>query len=219
MKIKALAEELNLDWNSFEDWLLNHQSTYRARRDFFNAVIDGDFDRNQIRSDFAAWLKQSKEAAEQAIIQEEERKSELARLEAERIRADEAAAFERERRMKAIDSMYVSTSDSVSGTKKLELGQLISKSNWASIPWLNFNSANTVTPIHDFSEVHNSLVQSVLLELKNAALDLGCNAIVSVVFRDVTYPAVYATQTGALDPFNAPYILGVVGTCNAAIVS
>lgn len=109
MKIKALAEELNLDWNSFEDWLLNHQSTYRARRDFFNAVIDGNFDRNQIRSDFAAWLKQSKEAAEQAIIQEEECKSELARLEAERIRADEAAAFERERRMKAIDSMYVST--------------------------------------------------------------------------------------------------------------
>ena len=196
MKVKEIAKKHNLDVDSFENWAM-----YYAHGIKINSITSNvnDADVDKLVSLYLAFKeKQAKE-------EEEKKQREL-----ERMTPEERAALEEEtRRKEAIAGMLISSGFSFDGYKIVKYSGYISGDDATEINSLGFKNSELVT---------NALVKirtQALKELKEAAYDLGCNAVIGVDFDYLTLEPSGTSVAGLkIDTF----LVCVTANGNAVIV-
>jgi uncharacterized protein YbjQ (UPF0145 family) len=128
--------------------------------------------------------------------------------------AKEAAAQqELAKKKRAMAQMLISSGFSFDGYKIVKYSGYISGDDAVEIPRSGFLGGN------NGQNLTNALVQirrQALQELKEAAYDLGCNAVVGVDFDYITMDPQTATLTGGT--LYEPYIICVTANGNAVVI-
>lgn len=149
---------------------------------------------------------------EQAVIRAEE-----ARLQA--IAADEAArqrALEEEEalnKQQAMATMLISSGFSFEGYKIVKYSGYISGDDAVQIPRSGVFGGNNGK---NLTEALVRIRRQALIELKEAAYDLGCNAVVGVDFDYITLEPETANFNGGT--LYEPYIICVTANGNAVVI-
>lgn len=190
MKIKELAARGHVDAYSLEQWLKS-SDVYKPwiKNGLMGMSVDDSADLEGIIYDFQ--MAQAEEAEAQAQA--------------------EAAAREKQQ---ALASMLISSGFSFDGYTITKYSGYISGDDAVQIPRTGyFGNSNTNAQLTD------ALVQirrQAIAELKEAAYDLGCNAIVGVDFDYITMEPQTANINGGTT--YEPYVICVTANGNAVVI-
>lgn len=201
MKIKELAARGHVDAYSLEQWLKS-SDVYKAwvKNGLMGMSVDDSADMEGIIYDFQK--AQAEEAAAQVRAKEEEA--------AAQARAEAAAR----KRQQDLANMLISSGFSFDGYTITKYSGYISGDDAVQIPRTGyFGNSNTNAQLTD------ALVRirrQAIAELKEAAYDLGCNAIVGVDFDYITMEPQTATLDGGTK--YEPYVICVTANGNAVVI-
>lgn len=203
MKIKVIAKEYGIDVPLFESWLAG--TTYKTKLSILSGEIE--IPDNQDIPAIVEHFKSDSVAAEQ--------QNELDKESAEKARKE--SELEAQRKQKALASMLITSGFSFEGYSITKYSGYISGDDVVQIDrgsqgW--FSQATDVGASLMESLVH--IRRNALMELKEAAYDLGCNAVIGVDFDYLTMdPETVNANGGTL---YMPYVFGVTANGNAVVI-
>ncbi len=200
MKTKDVARQYGLDADSFDSFCLREQSI-QVSGTFSKSIPDSDVQRavDLYKQDLAIQTEKKK-AAERAA---EEKKQ-----------AAERAA---EEKRCALANMLITSGFSFDGYKITKYSGYISGDDVIQIKKEKgfFTGLNKVDVGAALSESLVKIRQQALKELKEAAYDLGCNAVIGVDFDYITLdPEVHNGQLTE----DLPYVFCVTANGNAVVI-
>lgn len=204
MKLRELASRGGVDSSALEEWLRSSGAHKQWVKDgFMGMTIADNADVNLIISDFkAAEAEKASRAAKEAQDKADAQ-----------MRAEEAAR----KKQQALASMLISSGFSFDGYKIVKYSGYISgddviqiekeKSFWTGLSKTDVGNA-----------LSGSLVKirrQAIAELKEAAYELGCNAVVGVDFDYITLdPQIHNGQMTQ----DLPYVFCVTANGNAVVI-
>lgn len=195
MKAKAIAAQYKLNKQDFERFIRN------SRYNFRDAITGMDIDDNQNIIDIVnAYLSQK---ARENEAEEYERK-----------KAERAA----EEKRIALSTMLITSGFSFDGHTIVKYSGYISGDDAIQVPRGTSGFLfDTTTNVAD--SLMASLVKirrNALAELKEAAYNLGCNAVIGVDFDYITLDPETANSSGGTTYL--PYVFGVTANGNAVVI-
>ena len=205
MKIKELAARGRVDAYELERWL--SKSTVYAKwikEGFMGGLtVSDDADADQMISDFKAAKAEEAAAA--------------ARAAQEKIEAEEREKEEAQKKQQALASMLISSGFSFEGYRIVKYSGYISGDDVVQIKKeRSFWTGQSTTDVGD--ALSKSLVKirrQALAELKEAAYDLGCNAVIGVDFDYITLdPQIHNGEFTQ----DLPYVFCVTANGNAVVI-
>lgn len=191
MKTQDIATKYGIDKNDFEIYL---RRVNAGKIGFSGGVILDDDIEEHVKK-----YNQQKEAAKQ---QEEARKK--------------AAEEEDVRKQQALASMLITSGFTFDGYTITKYSGYISGDDCVTIARDNFWNSSKVS-----EKLCGSLVQirrQAIKELKEAAYDLGCNAVVGVDFDYLTMDPQHAGALNATITVYEPYVICVTANGNAVVI-
>lgn len=214
MKAKDIANQYGIDQTEFEHWLVNLSDVPYKSGLIGGISIEDDAHIDFAVASFQAYMVEheqqaAQEAAERARAQHE------AEQEAERERQTvEQAAMQKQQ---AMASMLITSGFSFDGFKITKYSGYISGDDVVQIDRGSERWFGQATNVGD--SLMNSLSvirRNALAELKEAAYNLGCNAVIGVDFDYLTLdPETVNSNGGTL---YLPYVFGVTANGNAVII-
>lgn len=195
MKVKDICKTHGLDSAAFQTWLWSSGYQYKTSSMGGVEVTDGQ-DIGQIVEAFRAYQEGQKEETERAAAE-----SELAR----------------QQKQEALANLIITPGFSFDGYTITKYSGYISGDHAVQIErgtqfW--FGGATNVA-----DALMKSLVEirrQALAELKEAAFDLGCNAIIGVDFDYITVEPETTNTKGEIK--HLPYVFGVTANGNAVVI-
>ena len=147
------------------------------------------------------------------LAEEQAKKDALAKAAADEEAKRQAEEDEKQR---ALASMLISSGFSFEGYKIVKYSGYISGDDCVTMPRDNFWGSNKVS-----DNLCNALVEirrQAIKELKEAAYDLGCNAVVGVDFDYLTMDPQHAAALNATQTVYEPYVICVTANGNAVVI-
>ena len=211
MKIKEITAKFNINGNTFERFVKKNNLPYSE-----NFLGDMIIDDNVVLD----YVRRYKEAA---VVAAEKLKEEQA-LAAEKLKEEQALAAEKLKELdekiklkkKAMAEMLITSGFSFDGYTITKYSGYISGDDAISV---DRGLAIFGTGINVKDKLMESLVKirrNALRELKEAAYDLGCNAVIGVDFDYLTLDPQTANLGGGTT--YQPYIFGVTANGNAVVI-
>lgn len=200
MKVRDIAKNNGFDADAFESFC-NSEKSIEVKGTFSSSIADSDVSR------VVEMFKK-----EQVRLQEE--KEQKAKAEEERRLAAQRAAEEKKR---ALANMLITSGFSFDGYKITKYSGYISGDDVIQIKKEKgfFTGLNKVDVGSALSESLVKIRQQALKELKEAAYDLGCNAVIGVDFDYITLdPEVHNGQFTE----DLPYVFCVTANGNAVVI-
>ena len=199
MKIRDIAKNNGFDVEAFE-LFCNSENSIEVKGAFSSSIADSDVSR-------VIELYKSETAKKQA------EKEEAARAEEEKKLAAERAAEEKKQ---ALANMIITSGFSFDGYRITRYSGYISGDDVTQIEKRkDFFGLNKVDVGNALSESLVKIRRQALAELKEAAYDLGCNAVIGVDFDYITLdPEVHSGQMTQ----DLPYVFCVTANGNAVVI-
>lgn len=194
MKIVDIARQYKIDSRSFAAWV--EASTYEWKYKFGGMVIDESQDIEKMVSEYKE--KNTEQRAKKVAAK------------ADRVLADQ-------QKVQAMANMLITSGFNFDGYTISKYSGYISGDDAIQIPRGSGGWFNSVTDVG--ASLMSSLVQirrNALAELKEAAYDLGCNAVIGVDFDYLTLDP--ETVSGSGGTLYLPYVFGVTANGNAVII-
>ena len=195
MKSKDLCKQYGFNQTQFENFLRKQQFKYT---DWFNGIAVNDSDVEEIVSAFKEKLEMDKMLEEQARIDE--------------IRKPE----EDRKKKRALAEMLITSGFTFDGYKITKYSGYISGDDCVTLPRDTFWGNNKVE-----DNLCGALVKirrQALKELKEAAYDLGCNAVIGVDFDYLTMDPQHAPALNGTVTVYEPYVICVTANGNAVVI-
>lgn len=195
MKSKDLCKQYGFNQTQFENFLRKQQFKYT---DWFNGIAVNDSDVEEIVSAFKEKLEMDKMLEEQARIDE--------------IRKPE----EDRKKKRALAEMLITSGFTFDGYKITKYSGYISGDDCVTLPRDTFWGNNKVE-----DNLCGALVKirrQALKELKEAAYDLGCNAVIGVDFDYLTMDPQHASALNGTVTVYEPYVICVTANGNAVVI-
>jgi len=209
MKTKDLAATHGLDKDSFEDWLKEHRDGDYSEGAFGGVSVDDA----KVDSLVLEYKKYEKSEQEKAAKEEE------AQVKKNTAKKEAAAA-----KQQALSNILISSGFNFDGFTITKYSGYISGDSAAAVDRSrlyteesSFWEGNKVTGVG--AELLMSLAElrrNALSELKEAAYDLGCNAIIGVDFDYLTLDPVTINSQG--QQIFQPYMFAVTANGNAVVI-
>jgi uncharacterized protein YbjQ (UPF0145 family) len=190
MKLKDIAKQYGVDATRFESFI--RQSNFSYREGFSNIILDDDQDIGQVISIYQKYETQ--------LAEENERKR-----------------LEEVYKQEALANMLITSGFSFDGYTITKYSGYISGDDAVQIARGYQGLLSRATDVGE--SLMASLViirRKALLELKEAAFALGCNAVIGVDFDYLTLDPQTANSTGGTTYL--PYVFGVTANGNAVII-
>ena len=197
MKTKDIAKQYGIDQQGFDIYLRNIKV---GKGGLTGYTLDDNIEEHV--ANYKAFL-----AEEQA------KKDALAKAAADEEAKRQAEEDEKQR---ALASMLISSGFSFEGYKIVKYSGYISGDDCVTMPRDNFWGSNKVS-----DNLCNALVEirrQAIKELKEAAYDLGCNAVVGVDFDYLTMDPQHAAALNATQTVYEPYVICVTANGNAVVI-
>ena len=198
MKVSELASKYNVVQKSFEKFLVDTRYPYSAAA-FTGEKIVKDSDINELLTKYDLYLKTEEEKKIQR-----EKQIELTQ------------EYNKEKNL-ALPKMLITSGFSFEGYRIVKYSGYISGDDAVQV------NRGTAGFVSDPTNVGEKLMQSLtiirrnaLRELKEAAYDLGCNAVIGVDFDYLTLDPQTANSSGGTTYL--PYVFGVTANGNAVII-
>ena len=195
MKSKDLCKQYGFNQTQFENFLRKQQFKYT---DWFNGIAVNDSDVEEIVSAFKEKLEMDKMLEEQARIDE--------------IRKPE----EDRKKKRALAEMLITSGFTFDGYKITKYSGYISGDDCVTLPRDTFWGNNKVE-----DNLCGALVKirrQALKELKEAAYDLGCNAVIGVDFDYLTMDPQHSHVFNRSVTVYEPYVICVTANGNAVVI-
>ena len=206
MKVKEIAKKFGVDPNSFSSWLENSGYAYKSGA-IGGIDVDDSQDIGQIVGEFRKFELEAAEQVERDKAEQEER---VRKAIEERERAEQE-------KQQALASMLITSGFSFDGYSISRYSGYISGDDVIQISrgsegW--FSSATDVGAalMGSLSEIRRNALQ----ELKEAAYDLGCNAVIGVDFDYLVLDPETVNASGGT--LYMPYVFGVTANGNAVVI-
>lgn len=187
MKTKDIAAQYNIDKSKFESFLYKHREELKYSDGLVNVMVDDE----NVEKYVAMFL--------------DEKQKEAAAAQAEREREEE--------KKRCMAQMLISSGFSFDGYTIVKYSGYISGDDATQIP------RSGVFGGDNGSNLTDALVKirrQALIELKEAAYNLGCNAVVGVDFDYITLEPETANIGGGT--LYEPYIICVTANGNAVVI-
>lgn len=207
MKAKDIATQYGLNSKAFETWIATTQHNFKLS--FSGAVDVND------SQDIAAIAEEFKQY--QAVAQ-----AEAERNDSERKEADAKSLAERERaeqeKAQAMSSMLITSGFNFDGYSITRYSGYISGDDAVSMDrpsqgfWGGVNGNVGADLLASLSHIR----RNALMELKESAYALGCNAVIGVDFDYLTLDPETATSQGGT--LYLPFLFAVTANGNAVII-
>lgn len=198
MKTKAIAIKYGISQDEFDSFIIENKMPYSGGLIMGLSVEDSKV------QDYVHAFQEEKKRKEQLAAKAKEEAEEKARLEAE----------EAERKRRCLSEMLISSGFSFDGYTITKYSGYISGDDATQIPRSGFFSGN-----NNGSNLTDALVKirrQALMELKEAAYNLGCNAVVGVDFDYITLEPETANIGGGTT--YEPYVICVTANGNAVVI-
>lgn len=213
MKTKEIQRKYNIDAIQFEQYLKKKNLAHTET--FWNSdIVVEDMLVEEYVDDFKKYVEEKKRFDEEVKQQEEIR---AIQREAEREKRKQEAEEEAIRKKKALAEMLITSGFSFDGYTITKYSGYISGDDAISVDRGLAVFGSGKENIKD--KLMESLVvirRRALQELKEAAYDLGCNAVIGVDFDYLTLDPQTANLTGGTT--YQPYVFGVTANGNAVII-
>lgn len=214
MKIGEIAEKYDINIFDFEDFLSRHPQYFK--KSFLNKSVD-DADIPQVMELYKADLAK-RTAIEQADAEvaekEKQEKNKRKKAETEAALIEELEKIRKAKeRSQALASMLITSGFSFDGYKVVKYSGYISGDDATQIPRSGIFGGNNGKNLTD------ALVKiriQAIKELKEAAYDLGCNAVIGVDFDYITLEPETVNLSGGT--LYEPYIICVTANGNAVVI-
>ncbi len=196
MKTKEISEKYNIDQKDFDAFLITRNLNYSEN--LLGIINVDDALAEEYVSDYKRFREKENQAKEEALKQKKE--------EEERRREEE------EPKKAAMAKMLISSGFSFDGYRIVKYSGYISGDDAIEISRTGWFSADNESG----QNITNALVKirrQALNELKEAAYNLGCNAIIGVDFDYITLETPSGTGT-----LYEPYVICVTANGNAVII-
>lgn len=213
MKIWDIGKRYNIDAVEFEKFIKNQKLEY-TETFWNNDIVVQD---NLVEEYVEVFNKYQKE--QEWLIQEKKKEEEEQRIRSEEEWAKRKQEYEEEeqRKQKALAEMLITSGFSFDGYTITKYSGYISGDDAISVDRGLAVFGSGTENIKD--KLMESLVvirRKALQELKEAAYDLGCNAVIGVDFDYLTLDPQTANLTGGTT--YQPYVFGVTANGNAVII-
>ena len=210
MKLKDVAEQYNIDYAGLEQWIDTNRDIYDVKfsltgitvADEISAQIAQDYKQHLINLRKASLQKAKEEAAERKRTMQELRE----------------AQEEADRKRKAMAEMLITSGFNFDGYTITKYSGYISgddviQINRGTDGFIFFNATDVGEGL---SKALVKIRRNALRELKEAAYNLGCNAVIGVDFDYITLDPETANFTGGTTYL--PYVFCVTANGNAVVI-
>lgn len=195
MKSKDLCKQYGFDLYSFEEFLRTNSIEHK---DGFTGISVNDSDVDRIVSLYREDLLQQKKNEEEELIRKKEEEE------------------EDKQKKKALAQMLITSGFTFDGYKITKYSGYISGDDCVTLPRDTFWGNNKVE-----DNLCGALVKirrQALKELKEAAYDLGCNAVIGVDFDYLTMDPQHASALNGTVTVYEPYVICVTANGNAVVI-
>ena len=199
MKSKDICNKHGFNQIQFENFLRDRKYKFR---EWINGITVNDSDVDEIVAAYKETLQEKANAEEQARIQA--RNEEARRLEEERIKK------------KALAEMLITSGFTFDGYKIVKYSGYISGDDCVTMKRDNFWGDNRVD--QNLCGALVKIRRQALKELKEAAYNLGCNAVIGVDFDYLTMDPQHSGTLNAAVTVYEPYVICVTANGNAVII-
>ncbi|NLI55102.1 MAG: heavy metal-binding domain-containing protein [Clostridiales bacterium] len=202
MKTKEIARSYSFDQGKFDSFISKNSQKYNAKETLMGSIVE-DNKVDILVADYKRYLA-DKEAAK--AVREAAEFAEAARKQAECAEKQEALA-----------KMLITSGFSFDGYTITKYSGYISGDDVVQVDRGYSGFFSSATNVGD--ALMNALVQirrKALMELKESAYALGCNAVIGVDFDYLTLDPQTANSSGGTTYL--PYIFGVTANGNAVII-
>lgn len=218
MRTKDIAEKYKIDKAKFEAFLKHENkpfsegfmgiavddSNVEAYVEEYRAFMQGIFDKKKAAQ---KEMQEKKESAHRAALEKKEAAERAA------IERRQAAIQEQQNKTVAMAQMLISSGFSFDGYKIVKYSGYISGDDATQIPRSGvFGGRNG----ENLTQALVKIRRQALMELKEAAYNLGCNAVVGVDFDYITLEPETANIGGGT--LYEPYIICVTANGNAVVI-
>lgn len=199
MRTKDIAEKYGFDSGAFEDFLMQNDKRYTTSGFLGLTVEVSESDADEYAEEFMKLIEEE-EAEEVAWVKEKQ--------------AELKARKEEEKRKKtAMSQMLISSGFSFEGYRIVKYSGYISGDDATQIPRSGvFGGKNG----ENLTQALVNIRRQALAELKEAAYNLGCNAVIGVDFDYITLEPETANFNGGT--LYEPYIICVTANGNAVVI-
>ncbi|MBP7211117.1 MAG: heavy metal-binding domain-containing protein [Paludibacteraceae bacterium] len=202
MKIKDVAIQFGVDKHSFEQFLRNNYLSI-LKDGFMGITIDDSANVQELIGEFKEY--------EQRIVEQKAHQSAAAAV--ERQKAAQAAREKQE----ALANMLITSGFNFDGYTIVKYSGYISGDDAVQINRGTAGFFSSATNVGDsLMKSLTKIRRNALKELKEAAYDLGCNAVIGVDFDYLTLEPETANSSGGTTYL--PYVFGVTANGNAVII-
>lgn len=209
MKSKEIAERYGIDSGDFDSWI--KQTEYRFKGGIIGAIdVDESQDLDAIVADFKEHVEAERQRVEADIIEQ-------AQLHQERQQLAEEQRVLSEKKQQEMAAILITSGFNFDGYRVARYSGYISGDDVVQV------DRGTSGFFSSATDVGSSLMGSLgkmrrnaLAELKEAAHDLGCNAVIGVDFDYLTFAPETANSGGGTTYL--PYVFGVTANGNAVVI-
>ena len=195
MKSKDLCKQYGFDLYSFEEFLRTNSIEHK---DGFTGISVNDSDVDRIVSLYREDLLQQKKNEEEELIRKKEEEEE-----------------DRQKK-KALAQMLITSGFTFDGYKITKYSGYISGDDCVTLPRDTFWGNNRVD--QNLCGALVKIRRQALKELKEAAYDLGCNAVIGVDFDYLTMDPQHASALNGTVTVYEPYVICVTANGNAVVI-
>ena len=195
MKSKDLCKQYGFDLYSFEEFLRTNSIEHK---DGFTGISVNDSDVDRIVSLYREDLLQQEKNEEDELIRKKEEEE------------------EDKQKKKALAQMLITSGFTFDGYKITKYSGYISGDDCVTLPRDTFWGNNRVD--QNLCGALVKIRRQALKELKEAAYDLGCNAVIGVDFDYLTMDPQHASALNGTVTVYEPYVICVTANGNAVVI-
>lgn len=199
MKVKDFCKQYNFNVNHFENYVKTHNIRHK---DSFSGMMIDDEDIPQILAAYRNEIARLQQEAQAKKAAEEQAKID--------------ALNEEQRKKKILSEMLITSGFNFDGYTIKKYSGYISGDDCVTIPRNNFFGTSSVD-----KNLCGALVKirrQAIKELKEAAYNLGCNAVIGVDFDYLTIDPQHAATLNAQITVYEPYVICVTANGNAVVI-
>ena len=204
MRISIVAKNNGFDKDDFEQWV-EHEKSIKKR---YDDIVDSDVERA---------IELYKEYYYEKQLNEYDSKTEEEKAE---IQAAIISAEENKEKQQFIANMLITSGFNFDGYTITKYSGYISGDDAVSIPRTGFFSANN--NCQNLTDALVKIRRQALKELKEAAYDLGCNAVIGVDFDYITLEPEHGDTilgtSASTRTIYEPYVICVTANGNAVVI-
>lgn len=210
MKVKDIADQYGIDQVTFGRWLVDSSGLPYKFGIMSGVSIEDDVHIELAVTGFQAYLADNEARIARELADNEAR---VAKEGAEK----DCAEQEAQQKQQSLASMLITSGFNFDGYRVIKYSGYISGDDVIQIERGSQGIFSSVTNVGEsLMSSLSSIRRKALTELKEAAYDLGCNAIIGVDFDYLTLDPETATLGGGT--LYLPYVFGVTANGNAVII-